>query len=83
MDAQFNADFRNLFDFKIKLRLKKLFPFFQLAEWISDWKIKICHNFPESHRIWIFFTYLNSTNHGESIDVWFVHFEVIFMNFTF
>jgi hypothetical protein len=58
MGAQFNADFRNLFDFKIKLRLKKLFPFFQLAEWISEWKIKICNNVPKSHQILTFFLHI-------------------------
>jgi ABC-type uncharacterized transport system permease subunit len=82
IDAQFNADFRNVYDFEIKEDLKKLLTFFQLAEWTSHWKMKICDNFPKNHQILIFVTYLNSTSQDKTIDVWFVYFKVIFVCFT-
>ena len=69
IDAKFNADFINVYDFKIKEGLKKLLTFFQLAEWISEWKMKICYNFPKYDQTLIFLTHLNSTSQDKSIDV--------------
>jgi hypothetical protein len=69
IDAQFNADSRNVYDFKIREGLKKLLTFFQLAEWISDWKMKICDNFPKNQQILIFLAHLSSTSQDKTIDV--------------
>ena len=82
MNAHFNADFRNLFSFKIINYVSKRYSHLSnLPSGFLIGKSKFAITFLKVIRFG-FFTYLNSTNQCKSIDVWFVYFEVIFMSFT-